>query len=378
MSHLDRIPTEPHSNGSPGSAPATRPANEARSSARVLVAGAGLLIAIALAPIAVGLASSIALYQICAQPYERLTRRLGSRAAAALTVFGVVVFVVGPLFWVGHHLSARLPSVLAALGSAQPHPDKPIEAAMTQIGASTARGASTAAAWLQRQLLSVGRSVAWTLTNWSIALLVLYYFLVSPPNSWHRFARLLPFSPRGVQTLRVRLQDTTRGIVAGTLLSAAAQGGAIGIGFALAGVRDALFWGVCAALAALVPVVGNKLVWVPGLLVMLVEGRYEGVIIIAICGALLPRPIGRVVRATVTRRAGGLHPLITMFGALGGIRVAGMAGVILGPVALGMFFTLLDVYSEECLAVERDTTLGMRAHERPHGRREARLDTRSE
>jgi predicted PurR-regulated permease PerM len=71
------------------------------------------------------------------------------------------------------------------------------------------------------------------------------------------------------------------------------------------------------------------------------------VIAIAVFAGLLPPIIDRVVRATVSRRLGRVHPMITLIGALAGARIAGVAGLILGPVALAMFFALLEVYDKE-------------------------------
>jgi predicted PurR-regulated permease PerM len=183
--------------------------------------------------------------------------------------------------------------------------------------------------------------------NWSIALLGLYYLLGSASASWPRFARLLPLSPAGTETLRIRFRDITQGMVAGTLLSAAVQGAAIGTGFWVAGLPDALFWGACAAITTLVPVVGNALVLVPALLLMVMRQDYQGAIAIAVFAGPLPPVIDRVVRATVSRHVGRVHPMITVVGALAGVSVAGVAGLILGPVALAMFFELLEIYDKE-------------------------------
>jgi predicted PurR-regulated permease PerM len=136
-------------------------------------------------------------------------------------------------------------------------------------------------------------------------------------------------------------------MVAGTLLSAAIQGAAIGTGFWLAGLPDALFWGAAAAIATLVPVVGNAIVSVPALLLLVLRQNYTGAIAIAVFSGPLPPIIDRVVRATVSRRVGRVHPMVTLVGALVGATIAGVAGLILGPVALAMFFVLVDVYEKE-------------------------------
>lgn len=320
-------------------------AADSRQSARLLVLSAGVLIAIALAPFAVGLASAVVLYELFARPYAWLARRMRPGFAAVLTVFIALGVVVVPLAWLGFHVSERLPAVVAAISAFRAqHAGGGMTA---QLQAQVANAASSAADWLPGMLVSAARNTAWAVVNWSIALLGLYYLLASASASWPRFARVLPLSRDGAESLRIRFRDITQGMVAGTLLSSAIQGAAIGTGFWFAGLPDPLFWGLCAAIATLIPVAGNALVSMPAFLLLLVRQDYRGVIAIAVFAGLLPPIIDRVVRATVSRRVGRVHPMITIIGALVGVRVAGVAGFILGPVALATFFALVDIYDKE-------------------------------
>jgi predicted PurR-regulated permease PerM len=216
-----------------------------------------------------------------------------------------------------------------------------------RLQAQVADAAGGAADWLPGMLLSAARNTAWTVVNWSIALLGLYYLLGSAAAWWPRVARVLPLSSDGAETLRTRFRDITLGMVAGTLLSATVQGAAIGTGFWLAGLPDPLFWGACAAITTLVPVVGNNLVSIPAIILLALRQDYKGVIVILVFASVLPPIIDRVVRATVSRHLGRVHPMITVVGALAGVRVAGVAGLILGPVALAMFFALVEIYDKE-------------------------------
>src|SRR5260370_35965783 len=88
---------------------------EVRRSARLLVIGAAVLVAIAVAPIAVGLASALVLYELFAGPYARLARRVPTRLAAAPTVCAALLVVVGPMAWIGFQIEGRVPSVVAAV-----------------------------------------------------------------------------------------------------------------------------------------------------------------------------------------------------------------------------------------------------------------------
>ena len=326
----------------------TTAAPEVRRSARLLVLGAAVLVAIAVAPVAVGLASALVLYELFAGPYARLARRVPPRLAAALAVGAALIVIVGPMAWLGFHIERRVPAIVATVTAYRnEHAAASDTGVVGQLQTQAAKAASSVGDWLPGLFQSLARNAAWAFVNWSIALLGLYYLLGAASTSWQRFARLLPLSPAGAETLRTRFRDITQGMVAGTLLSAAIQGAAIGTGFWLAGLPDALFWGAAAAIATLVPVVGNAIISVPALLLLVVRQNYTGAIAMAIFSGPFPPIIDRVVRATVSRRVGRVHPMVTLVGALIGATIAGVAGLILGPVALAMFFVLLDVYEKE-------------------------------
>ena len=316
--------------------------------ARILVVIAAVVVAIALTPLAVGLLSALVLYELFVGPYTRLVRRMRPGFAASLILLLAIAIVVVPLVWLGIHVANRLPTLLATLSSYRTQlANQPETGTMARLHAQIGASAGSLADSLHGPLVSLVRSLAWSLLNWSIALLGLFYLLDSAPTLWPRFARLLPFSPAAAESLRVRFHDITQGMVAGTLLSAAVQGAALGTGFWFAGLPDPAFWGVCAAFTTLVPVVGNALVSGPALLLLLVRQNYAGVLAILIFAGLMPPIIDRVVRATVSRRMGRVHPMITLVGALIGAGIAGPAGLILGPVALAMFFVLLETYERE-------------------------------
>ncbi len=80
---------------------------------------------------------------------------------------------------------------------------------------------------------------------------------------------------------------------------------------------------------------------------LLIRQHYGGAVIIAVFGGIFPGIVDRVVRATVSRHMGSVHPMITLVGALAGVSVAGVAGLILGPVVLAMFIALVEVYYDE-------------------------------
>src|SRR5262249_39490587 len=85
----------------------------------LLVIAATILAAIALAPIAVGLSMALVLETLVARPYSALSRRVGARAARAITLAGLVAGLVVPMLWLGEHMMTRLPAVIESLRRAR-------------------------------------------------------------------------------------------------------------------------------------------------------------------------------------------------------------------------------------------------------------------
>lgn len=324
--------------------PSGRPVqNNRRGRGLILVSAA--LISLALAPFAVGILGAVVLYEVSAPLFARLKRRLRPRLSASVIIVLIVALIVTPAVWLAHEIVGRVPAARAAL--TKPGAENSATAFFAQVGVTPEKVQSSIASWLPGAMSAISRGAAWGFVNWTIALLGVFYLLTAPSGAGRRLGRMLPLSERGVDELARRLSETTRAMVAGTLLSAAIQGAAIGFGFWLAGISEPLLWAAVAAFATLIPVLGNALVWGPALALTVLQQRYTGALAIGVFGGLGPPIIDRVVRAAVSQRHGGTHPMITLVGALAGVRLAGVAGLVLGPVVLAMFFALVDVCNEE-------------------------------
>jgi predicted PurR-regulated permease PerM len=147
--------------------------------------------------------------------------------------------------------------------------------------------------------------------------------------------------------LRSDLRRVTEATVLGTLLSALLQGTSMAIGFALAGLPAPALWGMITAFASMLPVLGSSLVWIPALILLVARHQTNPALIIVAFGWLLPSAIDKVTRARVLRRVGNVHPLTTLLGALVGIRLFGIVGLVAGPLMISLFVVLLQLYERD-------------------------------
>jgi len=317
--------------------------------AALLIAIAGVAIFILLAPYMVGLLSAAVLYVVCQPVYARLVRWLRSKhAAAAVTLFLAIVLIVLPLVMIVGILVDQAPQAIqAARDAALFDRLATLRIGRINVGAEIARASGTIAQWLSRQAVNVLGGAAQATLTLLIAFFGLYYLLLSGNETWQRFRAFLPFSPSSADELRDRFFSLTHATLLGTFLIALLQGSIIGFAFYIVGLPAPMVWGVTAAFASILPMIGTGLVWVPGVIILLIQGRVGSAITLAAISILVASSVDNIVRPMVYRKVSDIHPMITLVGAFAGVRYFGLLGVLLGPLAIVYFLELVRLYRKD-------------------------------
>ena len=139
--------------------------------------------------------------------------------------------------------------------------------------------------------------------------------------------------------------NTVRGVVYGILGTAIAQGFLVAIGLWLAEVPRPLLLGVLAGGLAVLPV-GAPLVWIPSSLWLMAEGNtWRGLFLFAY-GLIAVSGADSIMRPYFIARGAQLPFLLTLLGVLGGALKFGLLGVFVGPVLLGVGFTLVREWAQ--------------------------------
>lgn len=138
----------------------------------------------------------------------------------------------------------------------------------------------------------------------------------------------------------------TRAMFFGILLSAAAQGLIAGLGYRLAGLRAPVLLGALTAIAAVIPLVGTALLWVPIAIGLVVAGDSAHGLLLLAWGTLLVHPIDNLLRPLLVSNAVRLPFLLVALGAIGGMIAFGLIGLFAGPILLGLALTLWQEWNE--------------------------------
>jgi len=145
---------------------------------------------------------------------------------------------------------------------------------------------------------------------------------------------------------------TVRGVVYGIVGTAVVQGVLTAFGLFLSGVPRPLLLGGVAGFLSVLPI-GAPVVWIPAALWLLGGGHIGWGVFLLVYGVVAISGADSVIRPWFIARGAHLPFLLTILGVLGGALAFGLLGIFLGPVLLGVGFTLMN---EWVMGVERDDT----------------------
>jgi len=137
---------------------------------------------------------------------------------------------------------------------------------------------------------------------------------------------------------------TVRGVVYGILGTAVVQGILTAFGLWLSGVPRPVLLGAIAGFLAVLPV-GAPVVWIPAALWLMASGHLGWGIFLGIYGGVAVSGADSVIRPWFIARGAQLPFVLTVLGVLGGALAFGLLGIFLGPVLLGVGYTLVNEWA---------------------------------
>ena len=330
----------------------------------VVVVFAFLTVAWIVSPLWVGVALGTVM-AFTAQPiYRRLARRLGDRRtiAAAFTTAVTGLLSTAATVLAGYIVVRELVTLVALfqrkmssgttlqslIGDRAAHVVDKLGVDRVALMARIHRELGAATEYATSAAATVVQATTSAAVGLVIALMTMYYVLLEWPNIAVRLERVLPLDPRHTRALILEFRDVGRSSFVGTIATAIVQGLLGGVGFAIAGVSNAVTWATLTAIASFIPLVGTSLVWAPMAVYLLVSGEPLGGVFVAAWGLLVVMALSDyVIRPRLVGGKEHGHPLLMLIALLGGIEVFGLAGLIVAPMLMSLFLAALRIYERE-------------------------------
>ncbi len=172
----------------------------------------------------------------------------------------------------------------------------------------------------------------------------LYYFLKDGDALHAAVVARSPLSREHTDEILSTLRSMTSSVVRGSLLVSVFYGVLTGLGFFVFGLPSAILWGGVTVVASFIPVFGVLLIVVPGIVSLAAGGHIVAAVGLTAWLAVMSGVTENYLRPHLIGRKAKIHPLLMLFAVLGGLSFFGPIGLLLGPLALSLLLTLLEIY----------------------------------
>lgn len=202
----------------------------------------------------------------------------------------------------------------------------------------------SAAAWLTHTSASLVRGSITQAIAFLLTFYFLFYFLRDRRTALASLLNLSPLSESEMGQIAGRAADAIHATFYGTIVCAAVQGTLGGLMFWWLGLPAPLLWGVIMGLLAIVPVFGAFVVWIPAAAFLTLDGHWGKALILSVWGSAVVGGIDNVLYPMLVGNRLRLHTVPAFVSVVGGLVVFGASGVILGPLAVTITLSLLEIW----------------------------------
>ena len=274
--------------------------------------------------------------------------------AATISVILLVLLVMVPLSWVGQRLLEELSNglVLVQEHVATGHLLHALKAApwLERVASAIEQRAdfasilSSATTWLTNQAASIVRQSLSHLLTALLTFYLLFYFLRDRREVLHHARLLSPLTDAETDRLFAKVSDTIHGVIFGTVIAAGVQGLLGGMAFWLLGLSNPLLWGMLMGLLAIIPVLGAFVVWVPAAAYLALAGEWGKAALLSAWGGIVVGGVDNILHPVLAGGRVRMHTIAMFIAIVGGLIVFGPSGLLLGPLAVAITMSLLEVW----------------------------------
>lgn len=318
-------------------------------------------------PFLAPITSAIALAVVMVPMQRALERnRWRPSLAAITTVVFTLIMLALPLFLVGERLVIEIINTAAAIdvffrtGAWQAfldtHPWLERAARWIAVQTDLPAIATSFSGWATGAATSVLRASGSQIVATIVTFYMLFFALRDRRLALSFLTRFSPLSGIDMTGLNHEIAETIRATLLGTVMVAIIQGTLGGLMFWMLGLPSPLLWGLIMGLAAIVPVLGTFLVWIPAAAFLFLTGNTWQAVVLVAWGIVVVGSIDNLLYPLLVGNRLQTHTIPTFLSLVGGLFLFGPAGIVIGPVVFTVTIFLLDHWHDQPLPIPASET----------------------
>jgi predicted PurR-regulated permease PerM len=328
------------------------------------LAAMGYELYLLLSPFLVPIAWAMLLAFIAHPALVQLLRFMRNRTAAALLITAILALSIAiPTVWLSSKLAieASRVSIAQLLGPAgftqggsqefHSHIIESIEAWLEQqgVGLEDIRlWIEKASTYLSNYVTANLSTLARNVVTFAIDVLIMlfsFFYLLRDGAEYFEFVRALtPLPDQDKAMVFEDLGSMLSSTVRGLLLTAVLEGILLALGYMVTGIPNAILLGALSGAAALLPIGGTALLWIPAVIFLWVTAGWGWGVILLAWSMIVVGVIDNMLKPITIGQGSGLPAIALFFGITGGLEIYGLLGLFAGPAVIAVFAALIRVY----------------------------------
>ncbi|MDH5202988.1 MAG: AI-2E family transporter [Nitrospirota bacterium] len=234
-----------------------------------------------------------------------------------------------------HHPSIQtvLNKIIAALNITEAELDKTIVDGISRLGKEIISKISS----------RLGDMVT-VFLNFVLMAFSIFFILKDGPDFLNKIGDYMPFSKEQKGRLKIQIRDIIVSTIYGGVAVAIVQGTIAGAGFYFIGISNPVFWGFATSIASFIPLLGASVIWVPATVYLFIQGALLKGVALALIGIFGISLVDNILRPIIIGGKTKMPVLFIFFSILGGIKLFGLIGIIMGPLVLAIFISVIEIF----------------------------------
>lgn len=183
---------------------------------------------------------------------------------------------------------------------------------------------------------------------------VMYYLFKGGDTINQNLKEIIPLKKHHKTRLFSEIENMTFAVLYGQILTAIIQGSLLGLAFFVSGVPNSLLWAFVAIVIAFIPFVGTPTIFVPISIYLIAIDKVVSGIGILLFGFIIVTNVDNIVKPKIIGERARAHPVIVLLGVIGGLKLLGFVGLIIGPLILSLLIVILRFYRNEFAMKEKN------------------------
>jgi predicted PurR-regulated permease PerM len=294
--------------------------------------------------------------------YEFLKKRLRWRTIAALVTLLVILFIIlGPFSYLSFLLASEIKELVVSLEKGElfglketlevPAVQWLIERVKLIVGVETldVEGLirDTLSAWGKRmagQVTTGVRNIASAVVNFVLMSVTIFFFLRDGEKIINRLRGYLPFVPEQRGRLESQVKDMVVSTIFGGVVVALIQGLMGGTAFYFLKVPSPVIWGTAISIMSFIPMLGTASVWGSIVVYLVLQEAFLRAFILFLIGVFGISLVDNILKPIIIGERTKMPTLLILFSVLGGIKLFGLIGLIMGPMSVALFISVLEIF----------------------------------